>query len=231
MKWTMRLSLLATAAVLAVSLAGCGGTDQPDSPSDTPTTTTTEKITLTTAPAADSTKAQPEKTEPSANPTEPPANPTKPAGNSTGTPTPTKEPDNKPDKPADKPSETPTGNGAAVAKLAATLEGAPFVYGAAGPDSFDNSGLVYYCLTQNGISVPRRTTAQFAGGTAVEADALQPGDLVFYWMETEGSAQYVGIYLGDGAFIAANNEEKPACLYKTSMKYFTDRFVGARRYA
>ncbi len=222
MKWTMRLSLLAAAAVLAVSLAGCGGDDKPDSSSDTPTTTTTEKATLTTAPAPDPTETQPEATEPPANPTRPESDPTEP---------PTKEPDNKPDEPADKPSETPTGSGAAVAKLAATLEGAPFVYGAAGPDSFDNSGLVYYCLTQNGISVPRRTTEQFAGGEAVEADALQPGDLVFYWMETEGAAQYVGIYLGDGAFIAANNEEKPVCLYNTSMKYFTDRFVGARRYA
>lgn len=205
MKWTMRLSLLATAAVLAVSLAGCGGDEKPGS-SEAPTTTTSAKATLTTEATKSgitTSTTQVTTTTTAATTTEPTTAPT----------------------------ETPAAGGEAVAKLAASLEGTPFLYGAAGPDAFDNSGLVYYCLTKNGISVPRRTTEQFAGGTAVEMDALQPGDLVFYSMETEGVAQFVGVYLGDGQFIAANNEEKPACLYGTSMKYFADRFVGARRYA
>ena len=117
-----------------------------------------------------------------------------------------------------------------MAALAKTLIDKPFELGAAGPDKFDNSGLVYYCFQQNGIDIPRRTSDMFKAGTAVEMEDLQPGDVVFYYMETEGNAEYAGIYVGDDQFVAANNPDSPSSLQTVSWKYFTDRFVGARRY-
>lgn len=64
----------------------------------------------------------------------------------------------------------------------------------------------------------------FKAGTAVEMKDLQPGDVVFYSMETEGNAEYAGIYVGDGQFVAANNPDSPSSLQTMSWKYFTDRF-------
>ncbi|MGO4756855.1 C40 family peptidase, partial [Streptomyces sp. 2MCAF27] len=40
-------------------------------------------------------------------------------------------------------------------------------------------------------------------GTAVSLDNLQPGDLL-YW-GSRGSAYHVGVYIGDGKFIGAQN--------------------------
>ena len=114
--------------------------------------------------------------------------------------------------------------------LAKTLEGKPYRYGAAGPDDFDNSGFVYYCLKQNGITAPRKTGDLAKAGTAVGKDELQAGDVVFFYNDTPEIAQYTGIYLGGGRFIACSNEEKPVIVQDMTLKYFTDHYVTARRF-
>ncbi len=210
--------VLAIALTLCVLLTACGKkTDSPasaDKPTEPTTTTTTAAPTTTTkAPETTTAPTEPEQPDAPETPDEPeqPEQPEQP-----GTP-------DTPDEP-----ETPSAN--SVAALAQEQIGKPFVYGKAGPDEFDNSGLAYYCLTKNGISVPRRTGEQFRGGTAIAESDLTAGDLVFYWMETEGAAQYVGVYIGDGKFVAANNEDNPVRTYDMSMPYFQARFVGAVRY-
>lgn len=119
----------------------------------------------------------------------------------------------------------------AVADLAKSLVGSAYRYGAAGPAEFDNSGFLFYCYAQNGITVPRRTRDIAAGGTAVERDSLQPGDAVFFWSETPGAVEYAGIYIGDNQFVASNNEEKPVSVYSLTLSYFTEHYVAARRYS
>lgn len=106
------------------------------------------------------------------------------------------------------------------------MVGSEFELGAAGPDTFDNSGLIYYCFREQGTSVPRFTRDLYQAGTAVEKSDLQPGDVVFFYMETEGSPEYAGIYLGDDQFVAANNPDSPASVQPLSWPYFEKRFIG-----
>lgn len=75
--------------------------------------------------------------------------------------------------------------------------GAPYVFGDEGPDTFDCSGLVQYCLGLVGISAPRTSQEQQAWATPVSTP--RPGDLVFYGRP----ATHVGVYIGDGKMINA----------------------------
>ncbi len=123
-----------------------------------------------------------------------------------------------------------TSTAGSIVALAESLIGAEYEWGAAGPDTFDNSGFVYYCFKENGITLPRKTADMFASGTAVEPEDLLPGDLVFFTYNEDRSASYVGIYIGDGQFVAENNENSPVCIHDMTLDYFVEIYVGARRY-
>lgn len=98
----------------------------------------------------------------------------------------------------------------AVARLAEAQSGAKFNMGCADPvNGFDNSGLVYYVLTQNGISCPRTTGAIAEIGTKVDYDGLQRGDIVVCQMNNSGKADFVGICIGGGKAVFATSEERP----------------------
>ena len=117
--------------------------------------------------------------------------------------------------------------------LVATVKSAidvPYEFGGSGPYSFDTSGLVYYCFGEVGISVPRRVSEQAVHGTEVSRDDLQPGDVVFFYFEVEGEAEYVGIYVGNGKFIAARSTAGTVGEMDMNSSYYADRFVTARRY-
>jgi cell wall-associated NlpC family hydrolase len=88
--------------------------------------------------------------------------------------------------------------GAAVVQAAMTRLGAPYVWGAAGPTSFDCSGLVVWSFAQVGMSLPHSSYSQMAGGVLVGYNQLEPGDLVFFY-----GGGHVGIYVGGGQFIHA----------------------------
>lgn len=126
------------------------------------------------------------------------------------------------------PSGEPTGH--PVADLARTLIGTTFEVGASGPTTFDNSGFVYYCFKQNGITLPRRTTGMFQTGSPVEKSGLQPGDAVFFSLDDSGEATFTGIYVGNDQFISCNNENSPTKLQSLKSGYFAERYIGARRY-
>jgi cell wall-associated NlpC family hydrolase len=93
-----------------------------------------------------------------------------------------------------------TSKGAAAAVAAALSQrGKPYVWGAAGPDSYDCSGLTMWAWAQAGVSLPHQSAEQQALGTPVSQDQLQPGDLVFF-----GSPAYhVGMYIGNGMMVHA----------------------------
>ena len=67
-------------------------------------------------------------------------------------------------------------------------------------------------------------------GTEVSRDQLEPGDVLFFWTSTEGEVEYVGVYVGNGQFVAARNPEKPTSLMELNSEYFSQRFLFARRY-
>jgi cell wall-associated NlpC family hydrolase len=93
-----------------------------------------------------------------------------------------------------------SGNSSVVA-IAQRYLGCPYVYGAAGPNAFDCSGLTMFVYAQVGVSLAHGATAQQQASTPVPLHALQPGDLVFF-----GGPSYsyhVGIYVGGGSMIHA----------------------------
>jgi hypothetical protein len=89
--------------------------------------------------------------------------------------------------------------GTRALKYALTKVGDPYVWGATGPSSFDCSGLVVWAYAQEGISLPHYTGALWNSGMHVSRDALEPGDLVFFYADIS----HVGIYLGNGLMVAA----------------------------
>ena len=84
-------------------------------------------------------------------------------------------------------------------------QGLPYVWGAAGPASFDCSGLVQWSFAQAGMRMPRVAADQARTGPAVPVSQLQPGDLLFYHTDPTdpGYISHVAIYLGNGKMIQA----------------------------
>ncbi|CAM5441707.1 C40 family peptidase [Corynebacterium variabile] len=102
-------------------------------------------------------------------------------------------------------SAAPTSTGQKIADAATSKQGAPYVWGATGPSSFDCSGLTSWAYNQVGKSIPRTSGAQASGGTPVSLNALQPGDIISYY----SGASHVAIYIGDGKIVHAVNEGTP----------------------
>lgn len=96
--------------------------------------------------------------------------------------------------------------GAQVVAEAKKHIGKPYVYGAAGPNSFDCSGLTMYVYSKFGKSLPHSAASQYNYGRAVSGSGLKAGDLIFGNAGGSG-IQHVGIYDGNGRMIHAGNEQ------------------------
>lgn len=88
---------------------------------------------------------------------------------------------------------------------AASKLGAPYVWGAEGPDAFDCSGLIQWAFAQAGVRLPRVTHQQFASGSQVPFAEMLPGDLIFWRLDptNPGYISHAAIYWGDGKMIQA----------------------------
>lgn len=100
-----------------------------------------------------------------------------------------------------------------VIAFARAQMGKPYVWGAAGPDSFDCSGLTQAAWKTAGISLPRTTWDQVGVGQKVSVDTAQPGDLVFFYDDIS----HVGIYIGGGEMIHA---PKPGANVRVESIYY-----------
>ena len=99
------------------------------------------------------------------------------------------------------PNLPPVSGAAAVAIAYARAQlGKPYLYAAAGPDSFDCSGLVMAAYGFAGIRLPHYSGAQYALLPHVPLLAMQPGDLVFWG---PGGSEHVAIYVGAGRILEA----------------------------
>lgn len=114
-----------------------------------------------------------------------------------------------------------SGRGAVAVRFAYAQLGKPYRWGAAGPGSYDCSGLTMAAWAAAGVSLPHSSRAQFGSGMHVPSSALVPGDLVFY-----GSPiGHVGIYIGNGLTIAAPHTGDVVKIHET----FRSDYVGAVR--
>lgn len=117
--------------------------------------------------------------------------------------------------------------GASVVEYAYNFIGRPYVFGAAGPRTFDCSGLTQYVYAKFGVSLEHYTGSQWNAGKSVKRGYLQAGDLVFF--NTYGSLSHVGIYVGGGDFIHAPSSGKTVTVSSLSESYYASRYAGARR--
>jgi peptidoglycan DL-endopeptidase CwlO len=73
----------------------------------------------------------------------------------------------------------PPGAAASAVAVALAQVGKPYRWGAAGPDAFDCSGLVFAAYAAAGIAIGRTTFQWHQDGPPVPLSQLQPGDLLF----------------------------------------------------
>jgi cell wall-associated NlpC family hydrolase len=113
-------------------------------------------------------------------------------------------------------------------KAAMSRRGLPYVWGAAGPQSFDCSGLVQWSFAQAGVVMPRVAADQARSGPAVPVSQLAPGDLLFYHTDptAPGYISHVAIYLGNGWMIQA---PEPGMNVEVVPAAFGSEFAGAIR--
>lgn len=110
--------------------------------------------------------------------------------------------------------------------------GKPYVWGGSGPDSFDCSGLVYYCLNQSGYSIDRWTAASYAANDDWEMinsiSELEVGDLMFFRQADESSISHVGIYIGNNMLIHASYSNGRVLIATITNWYMTNFRWGRR---
>ena len=99
--------------------------------------------------------------------------------------------------------------------------GDPYVWAAAGPDSFDCSGLTQYAFAAAGTDLPHSSRIQSSMGQAVARVDLQPGDLVYFY----SPVSHIGIYIGGGKMVHASTFGEPVKVGSVDMA----GYVGARR--
>jgi cell wall-associated NlpC family hydrolase len=113
-----------------------------------------------------------------------------------------------------------TGSAGAAVRYAYAQLGKPYVWGGAGPSSFDCSGLTMMAWNAAGVSLPHNAAMQQSDIPSVSLSALQPGDLIFF-----GSpAFHVGIYVGGGNMIQAPHTG--ADVEVTPVSYMTPSGAG-----
>jgi cell wall-associated NlpC family hydrolase len=101
----------------------------------------------------------------------------------------------------------PSPAGAAATAIAFALRqvGKPYQWGAAGPDAYDCSGLVFAAYAVAGIHIARTTFGWRQDGPAIPLADIEPGDLLFSAGSDGTTAEpgHVVMYLGGGQIIQA----------------------------
>lgn len=106
-----------------------------------------------------------------------------------------------------------------VIGYALAQQGDRYVFGTAGPNTFDCSGLVLAAFHQVGIELYHYTGVMLTKGTPVSRDEMQRGDIVF------PSSGHVAIYLGNGMMIAASSGQGKVVVQKVYAFYAARRLV------
>lgn len=76
-----------------------------------------------------------------------------------------------------------------------------YLWGGAGPDRFDCSGLTMMAYRQIGVNIPRTSQTQWAWGPKIKKGEQRPGDLVFFG--SSAGPHHVGLVIGNGKMLEA----------------------------
>jgi cell wall-associated NlpC family hydrolase len=119
-------------------------------------------------------------------------------------------------------SIAPTPKAQAAVNAALAQVGKPYAWGAAGPSSFDCSGLTQYAYAAAGVSLPHSSGMQSRTGTPIGLWDMRPGDLLFFY----SPVGHVGMYLGNGMMVHASTYGKPVSVVPASS---VPGYVGSAR--
>lgn len=117
-------------------------------------------------------------------------------------------------------------------KVAKSKIGCEYILGDRGPDTFDCSGFVYYCLRQAGVSVKRLNAAGYSDKSSWkeidDIDDLEKGDIIFFRSDESSRVSHCGIYIGSGTMIDASSANGEVVKRGLS-SYWKRNFVNGRR--
>jgi LysM repeat protein len=110
-------------------------------------------------------------------------------------------------------------------------ESTQYVYGGQeAPYKTDCSGWTQYIFKKFGITIPRTSAAQLAGGKPVKFRDLQIGDLMGFSTRADKKITHVGIYMGENLFISNLNEKVDVEIMNTWGKWTQAYFQWGARY-
>lgn len=118
-----------------------------------------------------------------------------------------------------------SGRGSTAASYALAQVGKSYVFGAAGPDAFDCSGLTMSAWASAGVGLPHSAAAQYSSTPRVDSSSLIPGDLVFFYSDLH----HVGIYVGNGMMVHAANPGDGVLQEPIFSGYWASVYMGAGR--
>ncbi|WLI77217.1 NlpC/P60 family protein [Kosakonia sp. H02] len=111
--------------------------------------------------------------------------------------------------------------------------GKPYHWGGTSPKTgFDCSGLVYYAYKDLvKFRIPRTANEMYhlRDASPVNVAELESGDLVFFRTQGRGTADHVGVYVGNGKFIQSPRSGQDIQVTSLSEDYWQRHYVGARR--
>ncbi|WP_158785306.1 C40 family peptidase [Pantoea sp. BAV 3049] len=120
----------------------------------------------------------------------------------------------------------------AMNKLMGQL-GKPYQWGGTSPETgFDCSGLVWYAYKDLvKFKIPRTANEMYhlRDAANIKRGELEKGDLVFFRINGRGTADHVGVYLGNGKFIQSPRTGKDIQVSALSDDYWQRHYIGARR--
>lgn len=119
-----------------------------------------------------------------------------------------------------------------IANFALQFVGYPYVWAGNTPAGFDCSGFTQYVYgAMLGIDITHSTEVQAVSGAWVDWGAWQPGDLVSFAGTWGPGITHVGIYIGDGQFVHAENESTGVTISSLYSDYYGGHYYGAVRLA
>ena len=119
---------------------------------------------------------------------------------------------------------TVSGSAGSLISIASSKIGSPYVWGAKGPNSFDCSGFVYWCLNQAGVGTSYMTSSGWRNPgrfKKVSMGELQAGDIVVV-------RGHVGIYAGGGSVIDASSSNGRV-VHRSLSGWWANNFITACR--